>query len=487
MKKIIYIISFLGFALSVNCQNANFVISGSGVSVVSSGSTELVLNQANMINNASATAFVPSTGTVRFLGTSADASISGTQSIQFNNLRIDKLGYKVDLFTNIGVSNTAELINGNLNLINQTLDLGTTGIIAGEVYPGGRRFYCDDNQSGRIRAVRALVAGANNNIAGLQLDLNVSGTAPGSTVFLRGHDRQTSTAFLGAGTSIARYYDITPTVNTGFTYQFLFRYHDNELGGMAESGFVFYRSASHGTNTADWQEWGLGNGIESPGYPAVGLASHNTAANTVSLSGINTFSRWTVSNSAISPLPIELISFTSSCENGSIQLNWTTATEINNQRFTIYRSTDLQEWKEIITIPGAGNSNQTLNYLATDARPLDGLAYYKLVQVDFDGTSETFAPISIFCGQENISGIMSVYPNPSSDFFTISIYSPSDIESADLYFTDLNGKTLFKRNITLSMGTNNFVFDRWSMNPGTYFIQLRSTIEGIKPLKLIIQ
>lgn len=487
MKKIIYTFSIFCLGTAVYAQNANIVFSGANVRMVANGTPEIVLNNTNIVNNGSGLAFIPNSSTVRFTGTSGDASIGGSSSSSFYNMRVNKTGFEVDLLSNITVTNQLELINGNVNFGNQSIGLITTGSIIGEGYPNGNRVYCADNQTGRIQIVYNLVSGANTNIAGLGLDITVTGAAPGFTTINRGHDRQTSSAFLGAGTSIGRYYDFTPSVSTGYTYTFLFRYHDQELGGMPETDFVFYRSPSYGTNTADWQEWGEGNGPLSPGYPSAGLATHNPSANTVSLSGINSFSRWTVSNSVVNPLPIELISFTADCADESVILNWKTATEINNNKFTIHRSANLQYWEEVITVPGAGNSNQELSYTAVDERPLDGLAYYRLTQTDYDGTSESFDPISIFCQGGKEQGRMSVYPNPATDVFTVSIYSSVDVADGNLSFTDVNGKSLMNKQVSLVAGTNTFVFDRWSMNPGTYFIQLTSTLDGIKPVKLIVQ
>lgn len=468
-------------------QQANWVMAGSGVRLVASGTVNMNLRQGNWVNNASATAFTPGTGTVLFTGNTAASEVSGSFSTTFYNLTVNKTGQELQLLTAASVSGTASLAAGNLNLGNVTLDLGTTGTLSGESYPNGNRAYCIDNNTGRIRVQRTLAAGANTDIAGLGLDLDVTGAAPGSTVFFRGHDRQTSTAFAGAGTSIGRYYDITPTVTTGFTYRFLFRYHDQELAGMPESNFVFYRSPSYAANTADWQEWGAGNGPLSPGYPTVGLATHNTAANTVSLSGINTFSRWTLSNSVVSPLPITLLAFTAVCEDGSVRLAWTTASEINNEKFTVHRSADLQTWEEVATQPGAGNSNTPITYVSVDARPLNGQAYYRLTQRDYDGTAESFVPVSVVCYPGQAGNAMSVYPNPASDRFTVSVGMAYALPGATLEISDMNGKRIIQQNVNLAEGTNEFTFDRGGMAPGTYVVSVSAPALTLKPMKLIVR
>lgn len=86
------------------------------------------------------------------------------------------------------------------------------------------------------------------------------------------------------------------------------------------------------------------------------------------------------------PLPIELLSFTGKSIGSSNLLEWKTTTEINNDYFTLERSSDATFFSELGTIQGAGNSNTSLHYQFTDNAPLEGVNYYRLKQTDFDGT-----------------------------------------------------------------------------------------------------
>lgn len=478
---------FLLATVSGYSQNANLVLSGSSIRLVSSGSpTRIVLHNANMTNNASFSSFIPGNGTVLATGLASPSVIGGTDSTLFYNLRTDKSVSELQLASTIHVSNEVELISGNINLSNYTLNLAATGNLLGETYPGGRRAYCNDNQSGRIRAVRTVGAGTNLNIAGLGLDLTLTGGSAGSTIIMRGHDRQTSTTMTG-GTGIGRYYDVYPSNNSGFTYDFLFRYHDNELYTMPEQFFVFYRSPSHGLLGNDWEEWGKDDDIFSPGYPDLnGPATHNSTTNEVFLSGINTFSRWTLSNYDVAPLPIVLASLEAICESPYVNVRWVTSSEINNNYFTIERSSDLINWEVLGTVSGAGNSNQQLTYSFIDDRPLNGLGYYRLTQTDYNGDFETFEPVYVVC---HISGdnTMTVYPNPAEDYFTVSVSMSYAVSQAVLKISDMNGKEIRSRQITLEEGINEFTFDRFTMNPGAYIIRLEADEITLNPLKLIIK
>ena len=88
----------------------------------------------------------------------------------------------------------------------------------------------------------------------------------------------------------------------------------------------------------------------------------------------------------ITTLPIELISFTGSSNQKEVQLNWTTASERDNDFFTVYRSADLEIWEEVADVPAVGNSQNVSLYETFDRNPLSGVNYYKLRQTDFDST-----------------------------------------------------------------------------------------------------
>jgi hypothetical protein len=94
-------------------------------------------------------------------------------------------------------------------------------------------------------------------------------------------------------------------------------------------------------------------------------------------------------------LPITLIDFNVSLQGDNNLITWVTATEINNWKFVVERSSDINSWKVIAEVPGSGNSNinRTYNYL--DKSPQNGVNYYRLTQVDYDGKSETFKIVAI--------------------------------------------------------------------------------------------
>ena len=95
------------------------------------------------------------------------------------------------------------------------------------------------------------------------------------------------------------------------------------------------------------------------------------------------------------PLPIELLSFSANAVHNSVRLSWVTATETNNDFFTIERSINLKDWEVLGFVDGAGNSSRPLHYSFTDFNPLTGVSYYRLKQTDYDGKYEYFRPLAM--------------------------------------------------------------------------------------------
>ena len=96
-------------------------------------------------------------------------------------------------------------------------------------------------------------------------------------------------------------------------------------------------------------------------------------------------------------LPIDLVSFTGKCVNNTSVIEFVVASQINNDYYTIERSVDGYEWTEVGIIAGEGNTSTQMTYRWIDDSPMNGVNYYRLSQTDFDGTSETFAPIAVTC------------------------------------------------------------------------------------------
>jgi hypothetical protein len=90
-------------------------------------------------------------------------------------------------------------------------------------------------------------------------------------------------------------------------------------------------------------------------------------------------------------LPVDITSFTAKAASNSVLLNWSTASEKNNDIFYIQQSVDAVEFKKVGLVKGNGNANQNSNYQFEHLSPSMGVNYYRLVQVDLDG-KQTYSP-----------------------------------------------------------------------------------------------
>jgi len=119
------------------------------------------------------------------------------------------------------------------------------------------------------------------------------------------------------------------------------------------------------------------------------------------------------STSLLNPLPIELLSFQGKLANGVVNLNWSTASEKNNDYFTVEKTTDFQQFDVVEVIPGSGNSSQKLDYTTEDKNPYPGVSYYRLKQTDFDGTTSYSRIISVENNHYSEPRVV-LYPNPAN-------------------------------------------------------------------------
>ncbi len=149
----------------------------------------------------------------------------------------------------------------------------------------------------------------------------------------------------------------------------------------------------------------------------VPVTFNNVAHSTPAMAATaNTTAEWILSEST-SPLPIVLIEFTAVCSNDVVNLEWATASEINNNYFTIQRSADGINYTNVDQVKGAGNSSTLLTYQASDPDPNGTSYYYRLGQTDYDGKTVYSSPVSVNCsgnGTTGSSAALSVFPSPSS-------------------------------------------------------------------------
>jgi len=136
-------------------------------------------------------------------------------------------------------------------------------------------------------------------------------------------------------------------------------------------------------------------------------------------------------------LPVELTTFDANpnYENGSIELNWSTISEVNNNFFEVQYSIDGTKWTALAQEASVGESVTEQNYRFEHDNPIQGLNFYRLRQVDFDGTSSLSEVIELKYTQFRPSH---VYPNPAIGELNIGF--GSILESGVLRLLDINGR-----------------------------------------------
>lgn len=110
-------------------------------------------------------------------------------------------------------------------------------------------------------------------------------------------------------------------------------------------------------------------------------------------------------------LPVTLLSFTAKPEGDRVQLAWVTASERDADRFVVERSTDLREFMTVGEVAAKGTTDARQYYGLTDQQPAPGVNYYRLKQLDFDGTAHLYKPVSAIIRTDEPT--VSVYPNPA--------------------------------------------------------------------------
>ncbi len=212
-------------------------------------------------------------------------------------------------------------------------------------------------------------------------------------------------------------------------------------------------------------------------FPPVGTA--NTVTNVVSgviAPAAGFFRAWTLVD-FLTPLPIELISNEAVCSGNNVVKNWTTASETNNNFFTIQKSIDGVNFIDAGIVAGAGTSSSTLNYSFTDYNSYAGISYYRLTQTDYNGDTKTFSMISVEnCNTANTTTINAFNNQAGTIEIVIDSNSPS-IYTATLF--DAIGKKINAGNFTTTKGINNFQLDISNINSGIYFISIDNGKERV--------
>lgn len=201
------------------------------------------------------------------------------------------------------------------------------------------------------------------------------------------------------------------------------------------------------------------------------MATLDLGLNTLTNSRLTTISEFALGATSNGALPVELLGFKLKCTSTGSLISWATASEMNNDYFTIEKSTDMKDWKVVTTIAGAFNSNNEKLYNTEDSTMSpDELTYYRLKQTDFDGQFKYFDVLSILCSFKNDQ--LEIIGLNVSDNKVNTIIKTNGLSETTISLLDMNGQTISSEIILPVKGANIKSIEIPQIKKGIYFLMV---------------
>jgi hypothetical protein len=470
--------TIIGGRITTNGANMNFDGNVTGIGTLD-GTNSIIYIAGDMM----VTAFVDSVSTVILNGT----ALQHLRAYTFYNLTISNTGDGIVLVGGPTVTNTLTMNSGNIALNSQQLTLGSSPASPGTlVWTNG--FFTGAQGSFRrwfstsyvpMDAVAGLFP--MGTIASANRSLWVSGTpAQGGWIALTHVDSNGRSFFNPPYTETSGTGSLLVNVRYGAKWivaadsiissSMALRVQGSGIPGINDySRITISRAATYAPGA-----------YASPTGSNVDPQANRVLINATDLN--NTF--YIASDSSINPLPVTLTTFNATYGEGGVNLNWRTASEMNNNHFNVERSLNGQTWETVGMVYGHGTTQIENGYTYFDGLAgivPAGAIFYRLKQVDDNGASEyseirnvniTSAPVAF-----------TTYPNPTTDVVNVSWISTSG-DNTIVKLIDMNGKEVYQENVT-GEGTVNRQIDLSTYKNGTYMVQVvsNSTINS----KLIVK
>jgi hypothetical protein len=452
-------------------NNATSLLLGNNKTVTVAGNVDLF-----------AATYTPgATGTFVLNGSNSAQTVQ-PNSNQFSNFTMNKTGIAT-LLGNAMVNGTLTLTNGILTtgafqtIVTSNLTTSVTGQNTNSYINGNLKRAISNTG---LPKTYSFPVGDLTRYA--LADLNLTGLNPGTMTAITGrfNNPYTSTGAMGAGavdgaityinTSPEGIWQLDPdNAPTSVSYNIQLYFNDgggtSPFTGLVDDQFAPLKRPTGSTLASAW----VSNDPPTT-IPAAGTAGRTVASGYAQRNGWTSFSEFAIGR-ANNPLPVELISFLANCgDDGKVIIKWSTASETNNSHFLVERSINAVDFVAVATVQGAGNSNSVIDYIYVDTDlPEGGKFYYRITQVDFDGTSKTSEVLLADC-QKVVSPTFVVIPNPASEGSSVQIIGKYN----KLHVTDLVGQSI----------DCEVVGDRiYNLGRGVYIL----TFDDLYKVKLIVQ
>ncbi|MEP2024016.1 MAG: T9SS type A sorting domain-containing protein [Reichenbachiella sp.] len=208
-----------------------------------------------------------------------------------------------------------------------------------------------------------------------------------------------------------------------------------------------------------------------------GLSSGASASGGIITTNPTTISLsfFTLGGQSETALPVELVEFTASLNDKKVELYWTTSSELNNDYFEIERSTDGIEYEVIGKVAGQGTVNERIDYDFVDDQPYFGISYYRLAQVDFDGTRAVFKPVNVNNDSFQQGIEVSIFPNPAYSYNTnLRIASGDENSLIRVILYDVSGNYVHSEEISPRLGLSDHLLNLPSgLESGIYLMTIQ--------------
>lgn len=412
--------------------------------------------------------FSAGTGTINLNSASAQ-SITGSTSTTFNNLTLSGGGAKT--------LSTPATVDGVLTFTNGILNTSSTNLLSITANGSVASVSASSFVNGPVNKTggTAFVFPVGKTGTGYQA-IGISGSGTSTDAFTAEYIRSSAIGLSAVHTSPismvsgCEYWNLTPT------------------SGSPTVDVSLYGNTASGCGSATGANYFTGSSAPLANLRVIhfnGTSWENATSGTTGVSGtspnvivtapaVSSFSPFTFGSINLSPLPVKLVAFTAIASGNNSLLNWTTASELNNDRFEVERSIDGINFTYVGEVKGAGNSTSILNYQFIDTRVSElstKQVYYRLKQVDFDGTIDYSNIVLVNFNKVSAVTIQTIQPNPFGDKLSIS-YSLPEAGVVTISLVDLQGRVLMTTENNANKGFNSANFNTEGISTGMYFITI---------------
>jgi len=432
----------------------------------------------NFVNNAGNTTYTNTgtLGTLTFNGTAAQTYTQGSSQLDLNNVVMSHTSTGVTLLTNMHIkSTTGTLTLTQGKIITNAFEVNVANTAPTCVSTGNTTSFVQGNLRRSLLPTGSYDFPVGHATPGYQR-ANINFTAATSIGNLLARFDVWGTNPIQGGTECGMTYNQLAENNGYWT-----------ITANANPTTGTYNTTLYplnATNTAGMAGWTVIKAATAAGPWILDGTCVASTATQVMRNGMNGFSAFAAAQSLV-PLPIELLSFSGKNEGKRNLLEWSTATEINNDFFTLEHSEDGINFTEFATIDGAGNSQSVINYSTYDNSPYNGTTYYRLKQTDFNGDFSHSTIIAIE-NKLNTVTLDNIHPNPTSNDIYFDFYTPINGE-IQIQVLDYTGRVVVNEFINLTEGKTTLSSKMSALAKGVYSLRVTFETTGFTEVTKIIK